>query len=458
MRYLIALLLLCVPASAKELVTPDSFELVGGYHIPGENAVGFVKGGLAIDTTPGSERVWLDSHLGKVMEYSLPPLGSGAVASWPMASKTAAYWQSQFGIGGGSVEGLLYDPQEQRLYAACRSGYFVPPTDPPCWLGYLQFPAKTATPLKVTSAGIMNRYGGGLCLIPADFASHVGGKRMAFSSGGYKSGQNSTAGPTLAAFDPREATIAPQRLLNFGNFDAKDKNRVERRFPDYNDISLNWFNRAEGEVGYWQADSVYGGAAWIDHPDYKGVCFQSLQGTGNLDYKIQDETFAQEANKRQRFYVYDPDALAAGPPESQRGKFHEWKSQGVPGKARGMAWSNGLLWVCYAQAYKSGVESYPIIAAYRLKTISPPPDPHDQEIAALKAQITTLTGEVNSLIAERDALTTARDVLAVERNALSAERDSLTDQLAALQAVNANLTHKSELLDQLKQTLQEVLQ
>lgn len=432
----------------KKIVETTDFELVGGYRISPANEAGFIAGSMAIDINPISRRLWLDSHHNKVMQYNLPEIGTGLDwTKWPFAVKVLHYTPSQLGIYQ-MLEGMVFDHITQKLFVSTRNGYFVPPTDPEYWVASVSFPYKIFKRYKVKNNGtqaIMNRFGGGMCLVPAEYSVKLNGKRIAFSSGGYKSGQASTCGPSLAVWNEADE-INYQELLRFAWFGSKNPSYTENRPPNYNDLNLNWYIPAKDGIGYWQADSIYGGAAWIEHPAYKGICYIARQGVGDLDYKLQSETFATK--QQSMFYTYDPDKLIESPQLVNRGTFKEWNSQGIPGKPRGMVWAGGLLWVCYAQAYKSGVEWYPIIAAYKLK------DLENEEM--LQEQIDALTNNLNVLLSQMT-------VLAANDAAVSAQVQSLSSQLSTLVAkVDAipttDLTSRVAALEEFKSKVQSLAQ
>jgi hypothetical protein len=219
-------------------------------------------------------------------------------------------------------------------------------------------------------------FGGGFVDVPKWFADeYFDGNDFGVGLGGYRSGQGSPAGPSLAVI-ARPAEGQPvieggKVLLHFPW--GGDATQREQRPADYTKPLFG--PAADGDLGYWQADEVVGGPIWIDTDEAHGLCYLSIQGIGEIEYSLQKPTFSNE--RRIRLYVYDPADLARVArnellPHEVRGRFYEWEPPWGWDVASG-AWPGGMHWDgtrLYVAYQKSGAEQYdrpPVIAVYELR-------------------------------------------------------------------------------------------
>ncbi len=253
-------------------------------------------------------------------------------------------------------------------------------------------------------------FGGGFMRIPEEWANeHVGGRTIGMAAGGYDV-LGSPLGPAAAAF--RIGDELPVTLLDF------PMSNPSIRDPEYKHPSsksqLSMWKSAEGDIGYWQGDTVSNGAAWVKHEKFKGVIWGCLFARGYIDYRAQgdygsgklflvadpavfynpetgggnrgdhkSETQFADGPKGKYgrvLYTYDPDQLA----EVVSGRRQPWECEAVrsefdftgitiseqargPSQISGLHWDDDrkLLWVTISKAIDN---KWSILAAYELKT------------------------------------------------------------------------------------------
>lgn len=416
MRYLLAILLLCSPCGAKELVTPDRLELVGGYRVPlydtnanphVSRSSGYPWGGMAAYTfSSGEVVVWHENgeQGGQVIESrSTTPMGAADTppAQWPLLEEARSpdrVWTKGelFGNRASSgfviPQGLAFDPEGNRLWVSARSTYATGP-DPIQWLAAIEYPSRTVSSVIPKLTLSAQSYGGGLGIIPRDFADkYLGGRRLGFLSGGYESGQRASSGPTLAAI-PLEPQSEPQPIELMRWFTTAQVGStpfvqghpyVCQSFPDYTS-TMPWHYPVTNGVGYWPGNTIRGNGAWVDTPTISSVCYMAVRGAGAQTYAAQTE--GGGAPRRNSLYVFDPQAFAevaqgtAKPVgvARERYQFYDWSRDsngGIPNLARSLSFDagSGLLWIYYPQAWtKAGFTGkFPIVAAYRVKEVEQP--------------------------------------------------------------------------------------
>lgn len=388
------------------LITPANLTLLGGYRVPpyhntnpyvSQNSAG-VYGGMCAHTFESGELlVWIEhgQNAWQVSESrTTVPMGSAATAytSWPMlteANSADKVWSKGelFGSRGGSgyviPQGMTFDPEGNRLWVSMRSIYATG-GDPTQWLAAVDYPSRTVNPTIPVLNISTQRYGGGLGIVPADFANtHFGGRRLAFLSGGYESGQWAQMGPSMAVL-PLEPQTNPSVLelmkylttAEVGSTPfAQGYMNVAQSFPDYT-TTMSWIYPVTAGVGYWPSNSIRCNGAWVETADLRGVLYMAVRGAGNMTYAAQVE--GGGAPLRNSLYVYNPDVFAevAAGTRSVLGipkqfyEFYDWSSTnngGISGvRTRSLCWDSGanVLWMYYPRAWTSGATKHPVIAAY----------------------------------------------------------------------------------------------
>jgi hypothetical protein len=235
--------------------------------------------------------------------------------------------------GGGSVHGLYWDEQDQRLYYSGGDTYTTESRF--ASMGYVTLNDSTG---QVTNKGpwsFENRSSkmamGGVVAIPAWWASQfTPGRRLAACCGGYFSVATAgpvSIGPALAAFDPSSLVnlapgvgIANKPILGypFNPAPYSDPQRAQRD-TDYRNDFDNW-NPKDGK-GYWTwTDWLAQGGTWIDTPTKSGVVFFPTMSNGRTWY----ETSTLHAERvSHSWFVYAPSDLGL----VASGSKQEWQVQ-----------------------------------------------------------------------------------------------------------------------------------
>jgi hypothetical protein len=119
------------------------------------------------------------------------------------------------------------------------------------------------------------------------------------AAGGYET-LGSHYGPTLAEWIVGDAFPSPMIEHYPETNQAKRDSAYD--YPSVDRGQLPIWKSPDGFVGYWQGVGASNGAAWIDHPDVKGVVYASTHGRGYLDYRSQGATGGGPA----AFTIRDP--------------------------------------------------------------------------------------------------------------------------------------------------------
>ncbi len=374
---------------SKPLLEPRHLKAVGGWRFPSEGAggkgLGFSRGGMYVEHGSGDERLLYvyghqqakDCH---VLKVSLSEMGSDVSnrLNWPSAlpvrllkgTHTIPH-NSPYAVCRPNGDGPLLTTG--RVFYATTAEQFVGP-----WMNWFD-EADGATASLAVDPWVDRRptFGGGFCNIPAWFADEfLDGRDFGVGFGGYESGQGSSPGPSLFVADrPANHATALDRCFELLSFRwGGGKNEREHRPADYK--KPLWGPPTEDGIGWWQADIVSAGPAWIDTPDLTGLCYWSIQGLGDLEYRLQSTAFSRE--RRVRLYVYDPNQLAKVArgelrPHQVRGKFCDWDSPFDDG-ANAVRWPIGaywdakdqLLYVSYQQSGGGRYEVPPVVVTYRI--------------------------------------------------------------------------------------------
>jgi len=331
------------PSGAKSVLTRADFTYIGSFELPpvSRYTTGAVRG-FAHRRVNGQLRFFAN--------YQRDPAGDGygtievvppATLSTNPDTFPSATVVRQWGVvgegkaGGGSVHGLYWDEQDQRLYYSGGDTY-TPESRFPS-LGYVTLNDSTGA---VTNRGpwfFTDRSAkmamGGVVSIPAWWAQQFApGRRLAACCGGYFSLATSgpiSIGPALTAFDPSTlaalsagAGIANRPLLGypFNPNPYTDPQRAQRD-TDYRNDFDNW-NPKDGK-GYWTwTDWLAQGGTWIDTPTKSGVVFFPTMSNGRTWY---ERSTLNAERYSHSWFVYAPSDLGL----VASGKRQEWQIQPV---------------------------------------------------------------------------------------------------------------------------------
>lgn len=373
----------------KTLITPDAFEFVGGWRLPSKGAggrgLGFARGGLFVEHVGEDERqLYIYGHSQAkechVLSVSRRQIGHDVEQrlSWPVAMPLRLLPRTHT-IQGNVPYAICRPNPDGPLLSTGRVFYATEPkwwTGP--WMNWYDEAEETTQALSVArSVDRRQVFGGGFCTVPGWFADrYLDGRDFGVGYGGYQSGQTSSPGPSLlVAHRPSDfATQLDGCLELLGYRWGGGKGEREQRPADY--TRPLWGPATEGDQGWWQADKVIAGPAWIDTDGRTGLCYWSIQGLGELDYNLQDTAFSKK--RRVRLYVYDPSMLAevaAGRlrPHQVRGDYYEWPLpfDDSPNANRwpiGAYWDaqDQLLYMAYRNSGGGKYEVPPVVVLYRI--------------------------------------------------------------------------------------------
>lgn len=310
--------------------------------------------------------------------------------------------------------------------------------DPKHWIAKLENGVWKKYPCSLPAQA----FGGGIMRLPQAIADeYFDGRTLVLGCGGSESGQEAVIGPTFAIVD--ENFKSPKILLNYATTAEVGIDRpgtwdkVAPGFPDYHggpgDLTLQgWVHEVriiDGvPTGRFASGSIRGGCGTlIDFEGVRGIAYMVRCPLGVTTYQWQTECLSEQYHHA--IYFYPLSELA----RVYRGEIKPWQTQPVlirwtrgRGVPRGLYWDahNKLLWVYTASAWTTDntPESYPIVAAYRVKTGTPTPDPEPEPIP-------TPEPEPPATLEERVAK-------------LEAERTTHYLQLAELQIDRDNMAHR----------------
>lgn len=376
-----------IAADPRRRIAVSDLKLIGGWRIPAAIQSGkssaFSLGGLCIESLGETNRFWIThhDHLSGVQSLSGGAMGTGDQLNWPLltADQYISVSSEYGGLQGAGPRGLHYDAERDLLFVSGRSHYAVPPYMGP-WLVAIRGVGHGSNDPNPEFLGpwsvdgtTMQQNGGGFCQIGEEFADqYLDGRTLGLACGGYESGQGCSLGPTLTATYPDIPNISRGKvLLKFGwNVGANER---ERRFPDYEVDSLDWAIPPADGVGYWHAERISGGPAWVETSEVQGLVYFVSEGVGEVIYRLQNAHFTRKT--KTRMYVYSLDdlarvATAERRPSQIHGKFEEFDVPGVVGKPMGACFDrdSGRLFVFMEQTWKLGVETMPSIAVFVVDT------------------------------------------------------------------------------------------
>lgn len=325
----------------KAVLTQADFTYLGSFELPPVS--GYTTGAVR-----GFTHRRVNGQLRFFASYQRDPAGDGyrtIEVSPPSALGTntaalpAATVVRQWGVigagkaGGGSVHGLYWDEQDQRLYYGGGDTYTDEARFPS--MGYITLNDSTGATTNRGPWSFKDRSSkmamGGVLAIPSWWAQQFApGKRLAAGFGGYFSLATAgpvSIGPALTAFDPSSlaslaagAAIGTTPILGYP-FNANPYTDPQRaiRDTDYRNDFDGW-NPKNG-VGYWTwTDWLAQGGTWIDTPTKSGVIFFPTMSNGRTWY--QTSTLHAERHSH-AWFVYAPSDLGL----VASGKKQEWQIQ-----------------------------------------------------------------------------------------------------------------------------------
>ena len=254
--------------------SPSGRQLLGMYRI----VCPYSSGVIAIDWSTNTLYVGGHGQGTDILKMALPPLVLGSdITNAPILQ--AAEVIAGFAGPNCFNNGLAFF--RGKLWTAPKNGY---DTNPPSLFSFIARDGDTIPVLLGRQAY------SGFVKTGANTDPRVGG-------GGYCSGQGWATGPTLA-------TLAGQSLINFPQTSVWDG----REYRDTNYYPVNHVDswvaqepRLENGVlvGKWASDRIHGGGLLLP----EGYTYWPWQGTGDIDYARQSETFG--AGQQTSAYVYD---------------------------------------------------------------------------------------------------------------------------------------------------------
>jgi hypothetical protein len=290
------------PPQPSSRIKVSDFKLVGGIRL-NETYSG---GGLAIDFEKGLIYQGGHSQRDMIVVHELPAIGIGEPgtkhANWPMAVKRGelAPWHKAqpYGDNANMTDcNLGLTMRDGKLWCSARVKYDTSATNRNIIL-VADDGERINVPLE--RAG----FGGGFI---------EGHPDLLIGCGGYRSGQGSKAGPTVARLDGTRLLDAP--IFNDMRFGARTP-RASGSWPvtgkdewyafiprkDNGELCTMEEALAGVGVGAWNSDSIYDGGVWTP----RGLMFWATMGMGVLDYKLQSPQFAKSGMSRPFLYTYDP--------------------------------------------------------------------------------------------------------------------------------------------------------
>jgi len=357
----------------KQLITPSMLTFVGGFRVP--RATGEYSGiyhnecGAYVErdgdkftiTLTSRERTTVTTYSGNISQAS-PRTDSYRNTVWPLLQH-----ESIRRIKIDHAESLAAWKHNGRWIASGQDGYATNNFYTP----FLRF--ANGDYVSTNVAGGKQVFGGGFVKIPDWFADqYLDGKTFGIGKGGYKSGQGSCPGPSLAVLsDPNDQEVQSVVLLR-KKWNGTEQER-EYRIPDYGTPLYGPPVDSNGN-GYWSVATACQ-PAWIDTPTHSGLFYWQMRGIGDLDYSCQCPGFS---NRRgMAVYVYNPADLAAvakghASPVTTRAEIMEsWKSawgfsEHPATWVIGSTWDGQYLYLVYKQASDGRYDRMPCVAIYRI--------------------------------------------------------------------------------------------
>jgi hypothetical protein len=337
---------------SKPVLQQSDFTYLGAFAPPQEALSGpsgpwstaYATGGIALRHVNGKPQFFATTHVysgGLVYEMNDPELTMSA--PYPIATIVNPWGDIYMGhkclnstgtcsLDSNSVtDGLYYDEAQNRLYWSYGNFYNAASAVDPVF-GYTTFGASSATaygPWTPSGDPHSQVVRGGTTRIPAWFADRfTGGRTLGVGFGGYYNiiGDGSLGPALFAAADVQTTpgTLSTVPLIGF------DVTHLAVRPPNY-DSSISGSPNPVNGVGTWTwADTIQGGAIWLDLPTKQGMLFFATLGTGHICYKCTTTIAGGPTcggvcadGYQAEWYIYRPSDLVA----VAQGKEQSWQVQ-----------------------------------------------------------------------------------------------------------------------------------
>lgn len=323
-----------VQSASGDRITPEDFELVGGYRLKQQ----FCAGGLAIDFKRGD--IYTAGHKqrrNEIIRYKLPDkMGKGDdMSTWPVVKQAEVI----SGKWGGNATGLAV--RDDKLWVSPRRQYDTSYDELTIFSIDLETGERQEHKLPVKRAA----FGGGFW---------EGYQELLPGCGGYESGAASVSGPSIIRMDGT-------RLMNPPRHGTMDWQAREKRPPNYSVKEDHWValrprdSDGDGELeGRWASDRLWDGGIW--HP--RGLFTVVRLGTGELHYRKQGLSF--EDTSETWLYTYDPQTF-----DRQSVQFFKWPYGVMYGYASG---PDGLIYMSKRNGWKGGIYKVdPAVYIFRIR-------------------------------------------------------------------------------------------
>lgn len=366
--------------TTKKLIKPSNLKLLGGWRVPnivGGTQMGYTQGLHAFHKADGTVAFLINSAI-KSACFQVAVDG-------PMSTDLAKPTLWNLLKSDGQVANIsgrgVYRDSAGVIWTSDDGGYITNGFD------RTLFQNSLGKSFNLAGDPVARDFGGGFCDIPLSWQPFFGGATHFFGQGGYESGQGSSAGPSCAAgkliSTDGVGLDLVKPLILFGSFNTQDKSKRERRPTDYS--TPLWSPKPDGletiepddDIGYWATDRILCGPVAIDTPEFQGVLYWSLQGTGSADYQRQSETFGEGIAIR--LYVYDLEDLK----RVYRGEMQPWEIRGkfydIPRvlegavqpnswnhRVEGASWLGDKLYVLHRWIWGGNSEWWPVILCYEI--------------------------------------------------------------------------------------------
>jgi hypothetical protein len=372
----------------RAVLTQQDFEYLGAFKLP-QSAFGqsnaYADSGLALRRVNGNIQFLTGGHryIGDaVYECNFPGWGS-LPSTWPQSTTIREWGTAVYGYptvkpnitGQTWTHGMMYDDATGRFYFSWGPWYNIPPTNYPSlgWAALNEAGPVVHGPWNApdTTAHCQKIRGGSL-IIPDWFAeTYLGGRKLGVGFGGYYSGFSACGRGTFlaAAHHPDDSTAQLDTVALIDHNDAHWGTRD-------GDYWTNCVANPTGDVGYWGfADTIIGGAVWIDLPDKHGLLYMSVMGHGNISY-IHSDIYPKRVEGH--WWIYDPKDLATvaqGAQQPWDPQPQSWMVQYNPRPyghfdTPGCAFDpqTRTLFVLTTNSYQYGGDFYyPLVHGYRIK-------------------------------------------------------------------------------------------
>jgi hypothetical protein len=300
----------------KPLLTEDDFEYVGAFRLPRDinGHDGAWGRGLAFREVDGRMHFFSSAVDGVIYEAVAPQLGRAG--AYPQALIAKVWGDLSKGLRVGQLNGLYWDPIDQRLYWSSGNLYnTLHPDDPSTGystLGDTGSAVGSYGPWRFTGRGAKATMGGVLPIPDWFAAQFTRGQRLGAGFGGYWSivaTGPAHMGPALCAFSPPAPDAAKGSTVAFTNLVGYPFNPVPYTDPDRCHRDTDYHTEFDGwnpknGVGYWSwTDYIWQGGVWIDLPEKHGVVFFPTLSRGRTWYE--NATLNAERAVH-AFYVYNP--------------------------------------------------------------------------------------------------------------------------------------------------------